>query len=121
MTVDSELAKTLNLPRTSPAFALKQIGNDGSLEVIQLRKIPADSAIYWVSGTSKLASGRDVPSVFVIADGGGSLIKVYWYVGDRWFHSDDADALDALGLSRDEVFPFDWSYALPVANDVYHQ
>ena len=75
MAVDSELAKTLNLPRTSPSFVLKQTENDGSLEVIQLREIPADGAIYWVSGTSKLASGRDIPSVLVIAEGGGSLIK----------------------------------------------
>ena len=121
MAVDSELAKTLNLPRTSPTFVLKQIGDDGSLEVVQLGKIPSDDAVYWLSGSSKLASGREVPSVFVVSDGGGSLVKVYWYVDDRWFQSDDADALDALGLGRNDVFPFDWSYAVPVENDVYHQ
>lgn len=74
-----------------------------------------------MSGWSKLPSGRDIPSVFVIAGGGSSLIKVHWYIDDCWFHSDDDDALDALGLTQSEVFPFDWSYDVPGENDIYHE
>ena len=43
------------------------------------------------------------------------------YIDERWFQSDDEDALEALGLAREEVFPFDWSYEVRVANDVYRQ
>lgn len=46
MIVDDDLTKTLNLSRTSPGFVLKQIGADGTLEVIQMGTIPNDDDIF---------------------------------------------------------------------------
>ena len=119
MITDPELAKTLNLPRTSPSFAYRQ-QPDGSLAVVTPKAITDDGSIYWVAGTSTLAHGATIPSVFIIENGGESLLTVYWYIADCWYRSDDPNAIDALCLAKDQVFPFDWNYAIPVTKDAYH-
>lgn len=117
---DTSLVKTLNLPRTSPSFAYRQLP-DGSLNVVNPKAITEDGSIYWVAGTTALPRGKKtIPSVFVIENGGENLLAVYWYITDCWFRSDDPDAIDALELPKDQVFPFDWSYAIPVSNDPFH-
>ena len=120
MVTDTDLAKTLNLPRTAPSFAYRQ-HTDGSLDVLQPNSIPKDGSIYWLAGDSILSNGRKLTSVFIIEDGGGNLVASYWFIADNWYKSDDDDVLIALGLQKREVFPFDWQYAIPVDNDVYHQ
>jgi len=120
MVTDSELVKVLNLPRTSPSFAYRQCTDD-SLDVIQPSIIPKDDSTYWVAGRSTLPNGQELESVFVIENGGGNLVSIYWFIDDSWYASDDGDVLNALGLPREEVFPFDWQYSIPVENDVYHQ
>ena len=142
MVTDLQLAKTLNLPRTSPTFAYRQCA-DGSLSVLQPGLIPNDGSIYWLAGHSVLASGKEVASVFVIEHGGGNLVGVYWFgklsvtragclgggnlggvywfVDNAWYKSDDPDASDALGIPQEGIFPFDWKYAIPVENDIFHQ
>ena len=119
MTVSPDIAKNLNLLRQSPAFALRETG-DGGFAVVSPSTIPADGSIYWLAGESRLPVGSTVPSVFVVGGGGSELVRVYWHVHDTWVQSDDPRALDLLAADRSAVFPFDWSYAIPVANDIFH-
>ena len=120
MVTDLELIERLNLPRTSPSSVLKENSRSGEIEAIQISEIPKDRALYWVAGVSVLATGRKISSVFRVSNGGGGLVDVYWFIDGAWYASGDADAPAALGAVRDDVIPFDWAYAVPVANDIYH-
>lgn len=120
MITDLQLTKTLNLPRTSPAFAYRQRA-DGSLDVVQPSLIPNDDSTYWVAGRTILANREELASVFIIESGGGNIVGVYWFVNNGWYKSDDPDAPGALGIPKESIFPFDWQYAIPVENDIYHQ
>lgn len=116
---DRDLIQSLNLLRAAPTFVFREYGN--RLEVAQVSRVPNDGSVYWVSGESLLPTGLSIPSVFVVEHGGGNLIGVYWFLDSTWYKPNDADALAALGLSRQEAFPFDWRYAVPVENDSYHR
>ena len=56
----------------------------------------------------------------MVEHGGGNLTTVYWWIEGEWRTPSAGDTLAILGLRRDEVFPFDWRYAVPVENDTYH-
>jgi hypothetical protein len=116
---DRKLIQALNLLRTSPTFVFREF--DNRMEVLQLPNVPNDGSVYWIGGESLLPVGRRIPSVFVVEHGGGNLIAVYWWIEKEWWTPSDADTLGVLGLRRDEVFPFDWRYAVPVENDIYHR
>jgi len=120
MVTDTQLTRTLNLPRISPAFAYRQ-HEDGSLDVLQPSIIPNDDSIYWVAGHSTLANGHELVSVFIIEHGGGNVLAIYWFEDNSWYKSDDPDVPAALGLQKVDIYPFDWQYAIPVENDIYHQ
>ncbi len=119
MAVDDELAKSLNLLRASPSFVLRRTPGASSLDVINPTSIPNDGSDYWVAATSFLKCGRQLPTVAVIW-AGGETGKFYWFSGGRWIESDDPVTLNTLGLKHDEVFPFDWRYAVPLDADPYH-
>ena len=89
------------------------------VEVAWPEVIPADTGLYWVAGTTTVACGREVASVFIVdTDSSGELSAVFWTVEDgEWIDSQDEDAPARLGLERSEVFPFDWSYAIPLEQD----
>jgi hypothetical protein len=38
----------------------------------------------------------------------------------KWYRHEDADALTSLGLSIEQVFPFDWRFAIPLEEDIFH-
>jgi len=120
MPVDDSTRRSLNLVHGSPDYTLQELGT-GEINVLQLEDIPNDGYVYWLSATTKIKSGRKIPSVFVIANGGSDLVKVYWLIAEQWYASDDLLAAAALGLEKAEIFPFDWSYAIPVTNDIYHK
>ncbi len=119
MVDDRELVQVLNLLRTSPTFVFCQRG-DKRMVVSQLASVPNDGLVYWIAGESQLPKGRTVPSVFNVENGGGNLIAVYWYIDRAWYKPSDSDTLGKLELRREDVFPFDWQYAVPVENDIYH-
>lgn len=119
MIENRDLIQSLNLLRTAPTFVFRE--HENRLEVVQLPRIPNDGSVYWISGESLLPVGRHIPSAFVVEHGGGNLVAVYWWIEGKWRTPSDGDALAALGLRRDEVFPFDWRYAVPVENDAYHK
>jgi hypothetical protein len=90
------------------------------MEVSQLASVPNDGSVYWIAGESHLPAGRAVPSVFIVEKGGGNLIAVYWLIDRNWYKPSDSAVLAKLDLRPDDVFPFDWRYAVPVDNDIYH-
>ena len=116
---DDETRRMLNLLVASPTFVLAE--RDDDPEIRSLESIPSNSGFYWVAGTSTFAGGREVSSVFVVdSDAGGELWRVYWLLEAGWFESTDEAALEAAGLTRGEVFPFDWRLAVPLQRDVFH-
>ena len=118
---DTDMCQRLNLVRTSGSFVVRETGDLGEAEVLSVKVVAKGQGICWVGGTSILKSGRDVESVFrVDTDSGGTLVSVYWWIGGNWYEHDDADALTALGLSRDQVFPFDWRFCVALEEDIFH-
>lgn len=117
--IDPQSAKDLNLVHGSPSFAIRHARN-GEVEVIQPAVIPDDGCIYTVAGTSLLPDNSQIPSVFVIENGGGNLVKVYWQIKGNWYEPVDDQVPQLLEMERDDLSQFDWSYALPVANDAFH-
>ncbi|MBW2410090.1 MAG: hypothetical protein JRF72_09860 [Deltaproteobacteria bacterium] len=116
----TEAEKRLNLIHGSPSFCLR-VHPDGAMEVLQLQEILDDGHEYWVHANVTFACGQRTSAVFCIRAGGGEQLSIKIRINDRWFESDDPDFLEAAGLSRDQVFPIDWSYSIPVANDIYHK
>ena len=112
--VDEETARSLNLLIGSPTFVFRH--GEVAFELVRPAMIPADGHTYSVAGESVLPDGTRVPSVFVIEDGGGNLRTTYWRVEGDWYEPSDSE-LDAHHENR---MPFDWSYAVPVANDLRH-
>jgi hypothetical protein len=115
----TDFEKRLNLVSGSPTFAMK-IRRDGSAEVLSPKVIPRDDHEYVVAATLKLRSGQVADAVFIIADGGATHVGIYVRVQKTWLASDDPRLPERLGVPRDEIFPFDWSYRIPVANDIFH-
>ena len=121
MPVNAETAKRLNLLRGSPTFVLRETGDDGRADVLQLARVPADDHVYWAAGECRLPDGRTLPSVFVIAGGGASMLRTYWHVDGRWYDAQHDPVVEqALGAPRETLFPFDWSCTVELADDVFH-
>lgn len=119
--IDDELRRRLNLVESSKSFVLKEMGNDGSAAVQSVPVVPADDGVYWVGGVTKLATGREVTSVFrVDTDAAGNLLSIYWQIGADWYEHDSEETFTALGIQRDQAFPFDWSYQTPLEKDAFH-
>ena len=119
MSLDQETTKWLHLLRGSPRFVLKD-KPDGGAQVTSPEMVPARDGFYWVFGRTTLRSGRGLDSVFHLdTDSGGELNEVYWLIGDSWYDYRDPKAREILG-SDEEVFPFDWSYSVPLEEDAYH-
>jgi len=115
---DPELAKRLNLLQMSPSFAMRELA-DGSCQVLQMSEIPRDESVYWVAAQSTLADGSTFDTVVIIANGGGETIKFYMHANGHWFEPADENFALEVEKQRDEIFPFDWSYSIPVSNDTY--
>ncbi len=117
--IDANLAKWLNLIRTSPTFVLKDTP-DGGAKVLPLKEVPANDGFYWIGGKTTLASGQELVSVFhVDTDSAGELCGVYWWVDERWVDSQDPEVGVILG-SRESVFPFDWAFSVPLEENAHH-
>jgi len=121
MISNTDLVKHLNLLRTSKRFVMREIGDSGEAEVFVSPLVRSATGMYWMAGTTALSNGREIESVFhVDTDAGGELLATYWWIDDQWFKHDDKAAYVALGLTRKEVFPFDWRFAVPLEVDVFH-
>jgi len=119
MTLDLETKKWLNLLRSSPSFVLKD-KPDGGAQVVSPQRVPASDGFYWVHGETVLPSGKVLESVFHLdTNSGGELHEVYWWIDGSWYDHRNTEALALLGPDA-EISPFDWSYSVPLENDVFH-
>ena len=118
MPIDNETRKWLNLLQGSPRFVLKD-KSDGGAKVLSPERVPASDGFYWVHGKSVLKGGREVESVFHLdTDSGGEHYEIFWCVDGVWYSYNDPEARAKLG-SNEEIFPFDWEYSVPLADDAH--
>ena len=121
MITDRELVQRLNLLRNSKTFVLRQTNDQGEAEVLCVSRVPKDSGLYWIAGETAFANGAKVPSIFrVDTNSGGTLAGAYWWVDGSWYDQQDKDALGALGLTKADAFPYDWTYHVLLEEDIYH-
>lgn len=121
MSLDPELIKQLNLVNGSPRFVLRENQRTGKLELKNPPVVPDGDGIYWVAATCRLKNGMELPAVLrVDTDAGGSLQSVFWKIEGGWVEHSGSDTLKRLGLTSSEVFPFDWSFKVPLHRDSFH-
>lgn len=121
MITEKELIQRLNLLKLSRFFVLHEIGEHGEADVLRVNKIPPNNGIYWIPGDTVLKNGVTLDSVFQVdTSSGGSVLSVYWWINGRWYDQNDIDTIEALGLARSEIFPYDWKYHIPLSVDIYH-
>lgn len=67
-------------------------------------------------------AGDRIASVFEVDTlSGGSLVGVLWRINGTWvISSEKSRILHALHADEGDVFPFEWSYVVPLARDLYH-
>ncbi|WP_420113486.1 hypothetical protein [Pseudactinotalea sp.] len=119
---DATTIQWLNLLHGSPTFVIRIDQLTGTPTVVQVEVVPEDDAIYWIAGTTMPPRGDRIPSVFQVdTSAGGNLVGVYWKIGPTWISSaEPSQALGALAARERDIFPFDWSYAVPLTRDCYH-
>lgn len=120
--MDQATNQWLNLLKSSPNFAIRLGRGDDKPNVKQLSEIPKDDGLYWVFGMAMLKNGDSIPSVFEVdTDSGGSLTGAYFFIKGVWCHIGDKDEIsNSLNYPLEDIFPFDWKYAIPLAEDIYH-
>ncbi len=116
----SDLVRTLTLLGGAPGFVVRIDARTGEQTVSSPAKVPAGDGAYLVAGQTRLKAGREIESVFhVNTDTGGTLLGAWWRIAGQWVDHQDPALAEALGLTRDEIFPFDWRYAVPLSDDIY--
>lgn len=118
---DTEMRQRLNLVRTSGSFVLQEVGEQGDANVLSVKIVPKASGVYWIGGTTVAKSGLEIDSVFrVDTNSGGTLLSTFWWVDGAWYKHEDNEPLIVLGLSKKDVFPFDWQFTVPLEEDIFH-
>lgn len=121
-TSDATTAQWLNVLHGSPSFVIRVDPRTGAPTVAQIEVVPDDDGLYWIAGTTTLPRGDRIASVFEVDTmSGGSLVGVHWRINGTWVTSSEKTRVfHALHADEGDVFPFDWSYAVPLARDLYH-
>lgn len=119
---DAATVRWLNLLNGSPSFVIRIAPRSHAPTVVQVEIVPEDDGVYWIAGTTTLPRGDRISSVFEVdTSAGGGLVSVQWKVDGAWMSpSDTTRVRRALDAEERDLFPFDWTYAVPVARDVYH-
>lgn len=123
MSIDRDIARICNFFLRSPEWVQQEVDRDGEAvrSIRKLSIVPDASGVFWMHGVVLLPSGRKLDGVFVVdTDSGGELLASYWRHGDEWYSQDDVDLPAALGLSREEMFPYDYALTVPLEKDIYH-
>jgi hypothetical protein len=121
MVNDAELCQHFNLLRTQRSFVFREDSKTDQLTCESPRVVPSGSGVYWISGTTVTKSGQEIVSVFrVDTDTGCTLNSIFWWIDGGWIASDDNNAMSALSLSKEDVFPFDWRFPVPLQEDIFH-
>ena len=115
MTVDAETTKLCNLLHGSPTFAMLE-----DRSVRRIDRIEPSHGLTTVAGTTFLRDGREVPSVFSIDGATGEVFSSIWLWKGSWIDSADREQRCVVGTD-DQLFPYDWSTAVPLASDHLHE
>ncbi|WP_157994822.1 hypothetical protein [Paracoccus tegillarcae] len=119
--IDPDLVKCFNLLASSSSFVIRLDVKSQKGTVSNPSSVPENDGDYLVHGTTKLASGTELESVFCVdTDSGGDLAAVYWQTKKGWMNSQDARLPAVLGVERHEIFPFGWKFSVPLENDTFH-
>ncbi|SHK71077.1 hypothetical protein SAMN05421803_12914 [Nocardiopsis flavescens] len=118
---DATTIQWLNLLHGSPSFVIRIDPRTSTPTVVQVEVVPDDDGVYWIAGTTTLPRGDVLPSVFQVdTAAGGSLLGVHWKIHGRWMSSSDrTQVLAALDAGEGDMFPFNWTYVVPLARNVY--
>ena len=101
---------------------MREIPHQEKWELLCLQVIHKGTGDYWLAGETRLRSGQILESVFSVnTDSGGALGDVFWRIDDKWYRQDDLETLAVLGIKKEDVFPYDWSFAIPLEEDIFHQ
>jgi hypothetical protein len=117
MSLSAKLTKRCNFFPNAPEWVMREEAE--RTVVLKLTSIPSDEFLYWVGGRVILAVGTELPAVFTIA-GSGEIHQCFWLVGNEWFNQGDPALPSALGLRREQMFPYDWRLAVALDHDSYH-
>ncbi|MEL6563227.1 MAG: hypothetical protein AAFQ59_02195 [Pseudomonadota bacterium] len=122
MEKDKTTVQWLNLVHTSPTFVIRMGGEKDNANVLSPPVVPNNDGEYWIAGETVLKNGVKLKSVFrVDTNAGGTLVGAYWRIADAWWDFQNRPAvLDALSAEEKEIFPFDWSYAVALEEDIFH-
>jgi len=117
---DQRFIKILNLVRTQPRFSVRE-SDAGDLFCESVNPVPENRGFYWIAGVTHLQNGIDIESVFVVdTDSGAEQSNVFWYVKGAWYeHRESESAAEALGIAKADMFPYDWTYHVPVTGDIH--
>lgn len=121
MPVRGDLLKWINLLETSPDFALRVDPATQQVTVAKYARVPDADGLFWLFGTTVLACGQSLPSVLLVdTDSGGELCGAYWKTAKGWVDSQASDIKTVLGLSRDDLLPYDYATQIPLTRDILH-
>jgi len=121
--VSGEVARILNFFLNAPEWVQRETEQYGEIvrTVKKIAKVPNRSGIYWMHGSVILRLENKVDAVFVVdSDAGGKLLQSYWHVGNVWYAQEDPELPAALGLGREEMFPYDYMFTVPLERDSFH-
>jgi len=119
--IDSELIKYFNLLADSPSFAIRIDAKTHKSTLSNPTQIPDSDGEYLVHGITVTACGTEIVSVFMVnTNSGGTIQAVYWRAHARWIDSQDERVSTFLNIERDDIFPFDWKFSIPLENDIFH-
>ena len=116
----TDINQRLNLLINSPEFAYR-VYPDGSMDVLTPTVITDDEYEYWVGADITLKSGKKIPGVFVIKNGGASHVRIYFRIDGAWKASDNKKVPSLLKMDKSEIFPINWKYNIQVDNDIFHK
>ena len=124
MIIKKELVQFLNLVHLTPGFVIHETDQTSTgSEFINVQTIPNNDGIYWVPGKVIFKNLDEHDAVFVVdTNSGGSFLEVFLYLDKKWWDliHRDPHLFDVLHVDKDDVFPFDWTFSIPLEYDMYH-
>jgi hypothetical protein len=117
MALHLDLARRCNFFLNAPDWVMRE--ENGRTVVLHLPRVPDDGNFYWIGGTIIVGGIENVPAVFTVS-GRDEIQASFWRANDEWFASDDPRLPEALAKERNDLFPFDWRFNVPLERDAYH-
>lgn len=115
--VDPNVGKWLNLLRASPSFVLLEGPQPGDERLEEMRVVPTNSGVCWISGQVTTPQQRTFEAVHIVnTDDGGQLTRSYVWDGE-WYPVDQLAVI--VGEEGGRTHPFHYSFAVVLQEDRY--